>query len=129
MAQDALTNEAAISVNADAIAVNGANIATNSLRLNQAFGQIDAKSAAILENSEEIRDISSGLAAVAALPDLYLSPGAKWSASGGAAVYGDDFGFGATIGIRGSENWAFGASAATGGERVTGKVQVRYEGF
>ena len=60
---------------------------------------------------------------------MYLSPGAKWSASGGTAVYDGDFGFGATLAVRGNKNWAFGASAATGGSQVTGKVQVRYEGF
>ena len=44
-------------------------------------------------------------------------------------MIGDEVGFGATLAIRGNKNWAFGGSTAFGGEQVTGKVQVRYEGF
>ena len=60
---------------------------------------------------------------------MYLSPGAKWSAAGGVGVFGDEVGFGGTLAIRGNDNWAFGASAAFGGDEATGKFQVRYEGF
>jgi len=60
---------------------------------------------------------------------MYLSPNAKWSASGGVGFYGGDTGVGATLAIRGNENWAFGGSIATGGGQSTGRVQVRYEGF
>ena len=66
---------------------------------------------------------------MASLPDMYLSPRAKWAVSGGAGFYGSDTGFGATLAVRGNENWAFGGSFATSGQQSTGKVQVRYEGF
>ena len=66
---------------------------------------------------------------MAALPDMYLSPGAKWSASGGISAYGDEVGFGATLAIRGNDNWAIGASAGMGGDEATGKLQIRYEKF
>ena len=124
-----MTNSQNIAVNAAAIDVNRGNIAGNSSPIDQAFTQIDANSDRILQNIEEISELSEGLAAVAALPDMYLSPGAKWATSGGAAVYGGDVGFGATIAIRGNDNWAFGASGAIGGDQATGKVQIRYEGF
>ena len=109
--------------------MNRGNIAGNSSRIDQAFTQIDANSDRILQNIEEISDLSQGLSAVAALPDVYLNPREKWSAAGGAAVYGDDVGFGAAIAIRGNDNWSFGASGAIGGDQATGKVQVRYGGF
>ena len=60
---------------------------------------------------------------------MYLSPDAKWAASGGVGFYGDDVGVGATLAIRASNNIAFGASVASAGEKATGKLQVRYEGF
>ena len=82
-----------------------------------------------MRNTEEISDLSSGLAAVASLPDMYLSPNAKWSAAGGVGIYGDDVGVGATLAIRASRNFAIGASVASAGDQATGKLQVRYEGF
>ena len=66
------------------------------------------------------------LAAVAALPDMFLANGETLAASGGAAVFGDEIGFGATIAVRGNDNWSFGASASFGGDEVAGKVQVRW---
>ena len=68
-------------------------------------------------------------AAVAALPDMFLPANAKWSAAGGFATFGDEVGFGATLAIRGNENWSFGGSAALGGSEATTKVQVHYAGF
>ena len=109
--------------------MNTRAIAANRVLIDQAFAGIDANTAAIQQSFDRISDVEEGLAAVAALPDMYLSPGAKWSAAGGAAVIGDEVGFGATLAIRGNKNWAFGGSTALGGEQVTGKIQVRYEGF
>ena len=109
--------------------MNTQAIQANRVLIDQAFTQIDSNTAAIERSFNRIEDVEQGLAAVAALPDMYLSPNAKWSAAGGAAVFGDEFGFGATLAIRGNENWSFGGSAAMGGSQATGKVQVRYEGF
>jgi len=116
-------------VNSDKINVNSSKIASNALKINQAFSKIDANTAAIEKSLQTLGDVESGLAAVAALPDMYLSPGAKWSAAGGAAVFGDEVGFGGTLAIRGNDNWSFGGSAALAGDQATGKVQVRFEGF
>jgi hypothetical protein len=118
-----------ISTNRTAIASNAGNITANSQRIDLAFSDISSNTNNIMQNSEEIRELTSGLAAVASLPSMYLSPGAKWSASGGVGFYGDEVGVGATIAIRGNDNWAFGGSIATGGDKATGKLQVRYEGF
>ena len=80
-------------------------------------------------NQDAIADLSEGLAAVASLPDMYLSPDAKWSVAGGAGFFGGNTGFGGTIAIRGNKNWAVGGSFATSSGASAGKVQVRYEGF
>ena len=70
--------------------------------------------------------MEQGLAAVAALPDMFLARDESFAASGGAAVFGDELGFGATLAIRGNDRWSFGASAAIGGDEATGKIQVRW---
>jgi len=127
--QSVSLNSSAISVNSQAIDVNSDAIQSNKVLINTAFNKIDNNTAAISKSLESIEDVEQGLAAVAALPDMYLSPNAKWSAAGGAAVFGDEVGFGATLAIRGNDNWTFGGSAAIGGDNATGKVQVRYEGF
>lgn len=122
-------NSTAITANAAAIDVNKTAIAVNTARLDTAFSNISANSAAITGNTQEIKKLSQGLAAVAALPDMYLNSAEKWSAAGGVSVYGGDVGFGGTLAIRGNKNWSFGASAGFGGDQATGKVQVRYGGF
>jgi len=91
-----------------------------------AFSKIDNNTAAIEKSFESLQDVEQGLAAVAALPDMFLARDETFAASGGAAVFGDEFGFGGTIAIRGTERWSFGASAAFGGDEATGKVQVRW---
>ena len=100
--------------------MNTQAITANRVLIDQAFTQIDANTAAIQQSFDRLSDVEEGLAAVAALPDMYLSPGAKWSAAGGAAVFGDELGFGATLALRGNENWTFGGSAALGGDEATG---------
>jgi len=118
-----------IAANSAAIEVNRQEIARNAQRIDQAFNAIDANSTAIQANALQISDLEEGLAAVAALPDMYLSPGANWSASGGLSAVGDEVGFGATMAIRGDDNWSFGASVGMAGDEATGKVQVRFEKF
>ena len=51
------------------------------------------------------------------------------AASGGIAAYGDEIGFSGTLAVRGNENWAMDASVGFGGDKTTGKLQIRYEGF
>lgn len=128
-AQNVAVTSQRVSVNSQRIASNATSISQNAQRIELAMGSILDNSQAILRNSEEISELSSGLAAVTALPDMYLSPDAKWSASGGVGMYGDDVGVGATLAIRAGRNLAFGASVASGGDKATGKLQVRYEGF
>ena len=128
-AQNIALTSGRVTVNSERIAANAANITQNAQNIELAFNAIEGNSQAILRNSEEITELTSGLAAVTALPDMYLSPDAKWAASGGVGFYGDDVGVGATLAIRASNNIAFGASVASAGEKATGKLQVRYEGF
>jgi len=106
--------------------VNTQAIQANRLLIDQAFTQIDSNTAAIERSFERLEEVEQGLAAVAALPDMFLAQDESFAASGGAAVFGDEFGFGGTLAIRGNENWSFGASAASGGSEATGKVQVRW---
>ena len=123
------SNTAGVSTNATAISANGLAISNNSQAIALNSGAISDNTALILSNQDEISDLSEGLAAVAALPDMYLSPDAKWAASGGVGFYGGDTGFGGTLAIRGNKNWAMGGSVGFGGGQTTGKVQIRYEGF
>ena len=92
----------------------------------RAFAGIGENATAIQANLSSISDIEEGLAAVAALPDMFLARDESFAASGGAAVIGDEVGFGGTLAIRGNERWSFGASAAFGGDEAAGKVQVRW---
>jgi hypothetical protein len=128
MAQQSLSafNANAISVNSQSIDVNTKAIQSNKVLIDQAFSKIDSNTAAIQKSLESLQDVEQGLAAVAALPDMYLGRDDAWAASGGAAVFGDELGFGGTLAIRASDNWSVGASAAIGGDQATGKVQFRY---
>jgi len=128
-AQNVAVTSQRVSVNSQRIASNATSITQNAQQIELAMGSILDNSQAILRNTEEISELSSGLAAVSALPDMYLSPDAKWSAAGGVGAYGDDVGIGATLAIRASRNLAFGASVSSGGDKTAGKLQVRYEGF
>ena len=119
-------NSQAISVNSEAIDVNTRAIAANRVLIDQAFAGIGENATAIQANLSSISDIEEGLAAVAALPDMFLARDESFAASGGAAVIGDEVGFGGTLAIRGNERWSFGASAAFGGDEAAGKVQVRW---
>lgn len=101
----------------------------NAQQIQLALSSIDDNSSAILRNTEEISELNSGLAAVTALPDMYLSPDVKWSAAGGVGIYADDVGIGATLAIRPGNNIALGASVASAGDKASGKLQVGYEGF
>lgn len=124
----ALTSQR-VDVNSERIAANASSISENAQRIALAFGSIEDNTASIAQNTQEISELNSGLAAVTALPDMYLSPDAKWSASGGVGIYGDDVGIGATLAIRAGQNLAFGASVSSGGDKAAGRLQVRYEGF
>jgi len=99
------------SVNAEAIEVNRQEIQRNTIKIDQAFSRIAANGTAIEANALRITDVEEGLAAVAALPDMYLNPNETWAASSAVAVFGDQVGFGGTLAIRGSDNWSVGASA------------------
>ena len=119
---------AQVTVNTDAIEVNRQEIARNSVLIDQAFEQIGNNADDIAANSRSIGDIEQGLAAVAALPDMYLNPDENWSAAGGLSTIGGEVGFGATLALRGTENWSFGASVGVGGDEAAGKIQFRYGG-
>ena len=125
-AQTIATNTAGITANANNIATNAAAILTNSQRLDGFASQIEALGTTIASNTEAINDLEGGLAAVAALPDMFLARDESIAASGGIGIYGGEVGFGGTLAIRGNANWSFGASAGFGGDEATGKLQVRW---
>lgn len=127
--RDVDANKDAITVNTARTQQNAVAILENTNVIAENRGLIERNYALGLSNQESILDLEDGLAAVAALPDMYLSPKAKWAASGGLGLYGESVGVGATLAIRGSDNWAMGASVGIGGSKATGKLQVRYEGF
>ncbi len=77
--------------------MNRREITRNSIKIDQAFARIDANTAAIDGNRQRISDIEEGLAAVAALPDMFLDHDDTIAASGGVGIYGDQVGFGATL--------------------------------
>ena len=128
LAQQSLSafNTNAISANVEAIDVNTQAIQANRVLIDQAFAGIGENATAIQANLSSISDVEEGLAAVAALPDMFLARDESFAASGGAAVIGGEVGFGGTLAIRGNERWSFGASAAFGGDEAAGKVQVRW---
>ncbi len=122
-------NSDVIALNSVATEQNAMAILTNSNVIAENRDLIDRNYALGLFNQKSIMDLEDGLAAVAALPDMYLSPKAKWAASGGLGLYGGTVGVGATLAIRGNDNWAMGASVGMGGSKASGKLQIRYEGF
>jgi len=128
-AQNVAVTAQRVGVNSERIASNASSISQNAQSIALAMGSIEDNSLSIAQNTAEISELNSGLAAVTALPDMYLSPDAKWSAAGGVGIYGDDVGIGATLAIRAGRNFAVGASVASAGDQATGKLQVRYEGF
>ena len=123
------SNAQNVAVTSQRATIKSQRIASNAERIDLAMGSIASNTDSILRNTEEISELSSGLAFVAALPDMYLSPNARWSAAGGVGMYGDDVGVGATLAIRAGRNFAIGADVASAGEKATGKLQVRYKGF
>ena len=74
------SNAGRIIVNSNRIGTNATNIASNTSLLADHTVSIAGNTTLILANSDAISGLSEGLAAVSALPDMYLSPGAKWSA-------------------------------------------------
>lgn len=124
--QDAASNLLLINQNTANITANRADITRNSSRIDEAFVQIGQNAEGVLNNNIRLDDLEQGLAAVAALPDMYLARGESMSASGGLGIYGDSVGFGGTIAVRGNDTWTFGASVGLGGDEATGKVQVRW---
>ncbi len=115
-------------MNAEAIEVNRQEIERNSIKIDQAFSQISANSDAITANALDIADLQEGLAAVAAMPDMYLNPNEKWATTGAVSAVGSEVGFGATLALRGSDSWSIGASVGMGGDEATGRIQFRYAG-
>lgn len=109
--------------------MNRQDIQRNSIKIDQAFSQISANSDAITSNALSISDLEEGLAAVAAMPDMYLNPDEAWSTAGGISTVGGEVGFGATLAVRGNDNWSVGASVGMGGDEATGRIQFRYAGL
>ena len=140
---------AGINGNSNSIAANSLNIAQNTSNIAFNRGLIDSNSAAISFNSQAIganaqaigintgaiSTIREGNAAIAAIPDLYLSRDETWSIAGGLSAYDDGFGgvetgFGGGIQIRSkpSDNWSFGLAGGLTPNTQTIRVQARIGG-
>jgi len=80
----------------------------------------------ILQNTDELRKATRGIAGVAALPDMFLASGETTAISGGIGFFGDQIGLGVTATQRLNTNWSFGASIAVADDVATGKLQARW---
>jgi hypothetical protein len=125
-AQNIAGNATYIARNTSRISRNSSDIAFNLSQINANASSISANTGLILQNVEELKRQSRGLAGVAALPDMFLASGESIAISGGIGVVNDRVGMGATIAQRFSDRWSLGASAAVSGDQVTGKLQVRW---
>ena len=83
-------NSQAIAINSEAIDVNTRTIAANRVLIDQTFAGIGENATAIQASLSAISDVEEGLAAVAALPDMFLARDESFAASGGAVVIGDE---------------------------------------
>ena len=101
--------------------MNANNIAINSAQINL--------------NREGLSEVREGLAAVASVPDLYLTADETWTVAGGVALYDDGFGgsetgFGGGVQWRSgtSDNWSVGAAGSVAGGAYSVRVQARIGG-
>lgn len=114
--------------NASAIGVNASNIANNS-------ALIGVNTAAIGVNDARITELRMGMAAVTAIPDLYMNANETWTVAGGISLYDDGFGgsetgFGGGVQFRSStsDNWSVGAAGSVAGGTYSVRVQARIGG-
>ena len=70
--------------------MNTRTIAANRVLIDQTFAGIGENATAIQASLSAISDVEEGLAAVAALPDMFLARDESFAASGGAVVIGDE---------------------------------------
>ena len=110
------------------ILTNSNAIAQNSLAIQQNLDLIVTNRAAISETRE-------GIAAIAAIPDLYLTRDETWTAAGGLSLYDDGFGgtetgFGGGVQIRSSKEdpWSVGIAGALTPNTVSVRLQARIGG-
>ena len=110
------------------ILTNSNAIAQNSLSIQQNLDFIAINQAAISETRE-------GLAAIAAIPDLYLRSDETWSVAGGFSLYddgsgGSETGFGGGVQIRSSteDPWSVGIAGAFTSNTGSVRLQARFGG-
>jgi len=118
----------AVGSNSAAIGVNAGKIANNS-------ALIGVNAAAIGVNDSRISELRSGMAALASVPDLYLTNDETWTVAGGISMYDDGYGgaetgFGGGVQFRSStsDNWSVGAAGSVAGGAYSLRVQARIGG-
>jgi len=112
-------NEVQISANTSSIQLNTAAIDANTLAISQNLTRL-------VSAESRLDELDSGLASVAAMPDMFLNPGEKFAISGGLGAFGDSTAFGTTFATRFDERWSAGLSVAFGDETSAGRLQVRW---
>jgi len=87
------------------------------------------------ENTEAIDDLRNGTAAIASIPDLFLTTDETWSVAGGIAAFDDGFGsvevgFGGGVQVRSStsDKWSVGVAGAVSGGAGAIRLQGRIGG-
>ena len=90
---------------------------------------------AISTNREAISQIRDGSAALASIPDLYMTRDETWALAGGVALYDDGFGgartgFGGGLQMRSStsDKWSVGIAAGITPKANVVRVQGRIGG-
>ena len=124
-----------INRNTELIEASAVDILNNSNAIAQNSLGIQANLDLIAINRSAISETREGLAAIAAIPDLYLTSDETWTAAGGFSLYDDGFGgnetgFGGGFQIRSSKNdpWSIGVAGALTPNTYSVRVQARIGG-
>jgi len=114
-----------ISANSAAIFLNELSIANNAQRLDVFEQQMESIYGSVSNNKRSINNLEKGLAAIASMPDLYLDNDETFSATASLGAYGDEYGFGTAVAIRGNDYWTFGLTTGYSGGKGSGKLSAR----
>lgn len=127
------TNTQGIALNTAQIGTNTAGIASNLSAIQNNLSLINFNTNAIGINTAAISEIREGNAAIASIPDLYLTADETWTIAGGVSLYDDGFGgsetgFGGGFQVRSSnkDKWSIGVAAGLTPNTQVVRVQGRF---
>lgn len=128
-------NSQGIALNTAQIGTNTAGIASNLSAIQNNLSLINFNTNAIGINTAAISEIREGNAAIASIPDLYLTADETWTIAGGVSLYDDGFGgsetgFGGGFQVRSSnkDKWSIGVAAGLTPNTQVVRVQGRFGG-